>query len=55
MLGIVEYFAQNQDTFTAVAGPGQWNDPDQVGLSHRKKSLAEPYSDFCSITWFDDF
>lgn len=30
VLGIVEHFAEKQDTFTAVAGPGQWNDPDQV-------------------------
>ena len=26
----MDYFAENQDTFTAVAGPGQWNDPDMV-------------------------
>ena len=32
VLGIVEHFAQNQDIFTAVAGPGRWNDPDQVSL-----------------------
>ena len=30
MLGILDYFAENQDTFTAVAGPEQWNDPDMV-------------------------
>jgi len=30
MLGILDVFAKNQDTFTAAAGPGHWNDPDMV-------------------------
>ncbi|XP_073244064.1 alpha-N-acetylgalactosaminidase-like isoform X2 [Porites lutea] len=28
VLSIVDHFAENQDTFTAAAGPGHWNDPD---------------------------
>ena len=30
MLGILDHFAENQDIFTAAAGPGHWNDPDMV-------------------------
>ena len=30
VLGIVDHFAANQDTFIAAAGPGHWNDPDMV-------------------------
>lgn len=30
VLGILDVFAKNQDTFTAAAGPGHWNDPDMV-------------------------
>jgi len=30
MKEIMDWFAQNQDNFTAVAGPGNWNDPDMI-------------------------
>ena len=36
---IIKWFADHQDQYTAVAGPGNWNDPDMIivgnfGLSH---------------------
>ncbi|KAF8795467.1 Alpha-N-acetylgalactosaminidase like protein [Argiope bruennichi] len=39
ILGIVDYYSQNQDEFVAAAGPGHWNDPDMIlagnfGLSY---------------------
>lgn len=30
VLSIVDHFAEKQDTFTAAAGPGHWNDPDML-------------------------
>ncbi|XP_001629503.3 alpha-N-acetylgalactosaminidase [Nematostella vectensis] len=30
VMHIVDYFAANQDTFIAAAGPGHWNDPDEL-------------------------
>ncbi|RMX37256.1 hypothetical protein pdam_00011398 [Pocillopora damicornis] len=30
VLGILDHFAENQDTFVAAAGPGHWNDPDML-------------------------
>ena len=32
VLSIVDHFAEKQDTFTAAAGPGHWNDPDMVRI-----------------------
>ena len=32
MLGIVDYYAENQETLIKAAGPGHWNDPDEVGV-----------------------
>ncbi|XP_020621332.1 alpha-N-acetylgalactosaminidase-like [Orbicella faveolata] len=46
VLGIVEHFAQNQDTFTAVAGPGQWNDPDQLVVGDFGLSYEESKAQF---------
>ncbi|XP_048243581.1 alpha-N-acetylgalactosaminidase-like [Haliotis rufescens] len=28
--GIIQYYGKNPDNFAAVAGPGNWNDPDQL-------------------------
>ena len=41
MLEIVDYFAAHQDIFIAAAGPGHWNDPDQVKipLPHKPNML----------------
>lgn len=32
VLGIVDWFFQNQDDLQPVSGPGHWNDPDMVSL-----------------------
>ena len=32
VLGILDHFAENQDTFIKAAEPGHWNDPDMVRL-----------------------
>ncbi|XP_031564497.1 alpha-N-acetylgalactosaminidase-like [Actinia tenebrosa] len=34
ILHILDYFAANQDTFIAAAGPGHWNDPDMLVLGN---------------------
>ncbi|KAJ7384568.1 hypothetical protein OS493_021199 [Desmophyllum pertusum] len=34
VLEIVDHFADNQDTFTAAAGPGHWNDPDMLVIGN---------------------
>ena len=31
VIGMIDYFGDDPDNFSAVAGPGAWNDPDQVG------------------------
>lgn len=31
---ILDWFAKHQDRFIPYAGPGHWNDPDMVRLSH---------------------
>ena len=41
VLHILDYFAANQDTFAAVAGPGAWNDPDQVNKVKNIKEANE--------------
>lgn len=46
VLGIVEHFAQNQDTFIAVAGPGHWNDPDQLVVGDFGLSYEESKAQF---------
>ena len=30
VIGMIDYFGDDPDNFAAVAGPGAWNDPDQV-------------------------
>ena len=32
VLGTIDHYAEKQDTFTAAAGPGHWNDPDMVRI-----------------------
>ncbi len=32
VLTIVDFYGDNSDNFAAVAAPGQWNDPDMVGI-----------------------
>ena len=29
---MIDYFGDDPDNFSAVAGPGAWNDPDQVNV-----------------------
>ena len=33
VLSIVDYYAKVQDDLIPAAGPGHWNDPDEVSLS----------------------
>lgn len=42
VIGMIEYFGDDPGNFSQVAGPGAWNDPDQVHL----KSFC-PSSPFC--------
>ena len=30
VIGQIDYFGDDPGNFSAVAGPGAWNDPDQV-------------------------
>ena len=30
VIGMIDYFGDDPGNFSAVAGPGAWNDPDQV-------------------------
>lgn len=30
VLNIIDYYAENQDALVEAAGPGNWNDPDEV-------------------------
>ena len=32
VLDIINFYGDNKDDFAAVAGPGNWNDPDMVEL-----------------------
>ena len=33
VIGMIDYFGDDPGNFSRVAGPGAWNDPDQVGMS----------------------
>nr|CAD7408486.1 unnamed protein product [Timema poppensis] len=35
LVKIVEYMAENQDTFVPLAGPGHWNDPDVLTVGNK--------------------
>ena len=37
LLRIVEWYGDHQDEMIPVAGPGNWNDPDQVRISLKKE------------------
>ncbi|ELU11490.1 hypothetical protein CAPTEDRAFT_171260 [Capitella teleta] len=44
VIGMIEYFGDDPGNFSQVAGPGAWNDPDQVvignfGLSHDQERV----------------
>nr|CAD7428589.1 unnamed protein product [Timema monikensis] len=41
LVKIVEYMAENQDTFVPLAGPGHWNDPDVVSCSQESDTESE--------------
>lgn len=41
LLGIILYYADNQDVFGPFAGPGQWNDPDQLIIGDFGLSLDQ--------------
>ena len=45
MTGIIDYYAKNQDTLIKAAGPGHWNDPDEVC----PKNLTNAYNSFMII------
>lgn len=30
VIGMIDFFGDDPDNFSAVAGPGAWNDPDQA-------------------------
>jgi hypothetical protein len=32
VLTIIDYYAENQDALIKAAGPGNWNDPDEVWM-----------------------
>lgn len=32
VLSIIDYYAENQDALVKAAGPGNWNDPDEVWM-----------------------
>ena len=34
VIGQIDYFGDDPGNFSAVAGPGAWNDPDQVERIH---------------------
>ena len=31
VINMIEFFGNDSDHFSQLAGPGKWNDPDQVG------------------------
>nr|CAD7199906.1 unnamed protein product [Timema douglasi] len=41
LVKIVEYMAENQDTFVPLAGPGHWNDPDVVSCRQGSDTVSE--------------
>jgi alpha-N-acetylgalactosaminidase len=41
VLGIILYYAENQDIFQQFAGPGHWNDPDQLIIGDFGLSLDQ--------------
>ena len=40
MVGILDFYGSDKTKFTEVAGPGNFNDPDMVGVLHTKLSMS---------------
>ena len=57
LMGIILYYADNQDVFGPFAGPGQWNDPDQLiigdfGLSlDQQMTQMAMWAIYASVNW----
>eukprot|EP00096_Caligus_rogercresseyi_P009070 TRINITY_DN3015_c0_g1_i1.p1 TRINITY_DN3015_c0_g1~~TRINITY_DN3015_c0_g1_i1.p1 ORF type:complete len:460 (-),score=25.85 TRINITY_DN3015_c0_g1_i1:338-1717(-) len=49
VLGIVDFFGENQDTFISVAGPGHFNDPDMLIIGDYSLSLDQ--SEYQMAIW----
>lgn len=44
--GIIDHYGDNQDEFVSIAGPGHWNDPDQLIIGNFGLSLEQSKSQF---------
>ena len=43
VLGIVDYYGNNQNTLIPLAGPGHWNDPDMVNIHFSFDSISQQF------------
>ena len=46
VLSIIDYYAENQDALIAAAGPGNWNDPDELIIGDFSLSFEQSKSQF---------
>lgn len=44
--GIIDHYGDNQDEFVSIAGPGHWNDPDQLIIGNFGLSPEQSKSQF---------
>ncbi len=49
VIGMIGYFGDDPGNFSQVAGPGAWNDPDQVPVDQRIALIVLSVKYTCNI------
>ena len=49
VIGMIDYFGDDPGTFSQVAAPGAWNDPDQVDLYIIRVRILTMYKHVLSL------